>query len=155
MRLPTTAHGSRLPDSAHTSRPGWVVLYDADCGFCKWLLAGLLRWDRGGRLRPIALQRPEADELLAALRPAERMASWHLVAPDGARRAGGAAVAPLLRLLPGGRVPAAVAERFPGLTDRGYRWVAEHRSRLSRWVPASAKRRASERVSRREDELDG
>jgi predicted DCC family thiol-disulfide oxidoreductase YuxK len=24
----------------------WIVLYDADCGFCNWLLAWLLRWDR-------------------------------------------------------------------------------------------------------------
>jgi predicted DCC family thiol-disulfide oxidoreductase YuxK len=133
----------------------WAVLYDADCGFCKWLLAGLLRWDRGGRLRPIALQRPEADELLATVPATERMASWHLISPDGARRSGGAAVPPLLRLLPGGRGPAAVLARIPRLTDRGYRWVAEHRSGLSRWVPASAKRRASERVRRREQELGG
>ena len=42
----------------------WAVLYDADCGFCKWLLSALLRWDRAARLHPIALQRPEADELL-------------------------------------------------------------------------------------------
>jgi predicted DCC family thiol-disulfide oxidoreductase YuxK len=130
----------------------WVVLYDADCGFCKWLLAGLLRWDRGLRLRPVALQRPEADELLADLTPAERMASWHLISSTGARRSGGSAVSPLLRLLPGGRAPAAAFERFPGLTERGYRWVAEHRSKLSSLVPTMAKRRASERVRRREQE---
>jgi len=130
----------------------WVVLYDADCGFCKWLLAGLLRWDRGRRVRPVALQRPEADELLADLVPAERMASWHLISPTGARGSGGSAVSPLLRLLPGGRAPAAVFERLPGLTERGYRWVAEHRSKLSSLVPTSAKRRAGQRVRRREQE---
>ena len=127
-----------------------MVLYDADCGFCKWLLAGLLRWDRAERLRPLALQRPGADELLLDLGPAERMASWHLISPTGARRSGGAALAPLLRLLPGGRVPAATFARFPRLTERGYRWVAEHRSQLSRWVPTSSKRHASERVRQRE-----
>jgi len=113
----------------------WTVLYDADCGFCKWLLAGLLHWDRAVSLRPIALQRPEADDLLADLAPAERMASWHLISPTGARCSGGAAVAPLLRLLPGGRIPAAAFARFPRLTARGYEWVAAHRSQLSRWVP--------------------
>ena len=41
----------------------WLVLYDADCGLCNWLLAGLLRWDRAARLHPIALGRPEADDL--------------------------------------------------------------------------------------------
>jgi predicted DCC family thiol-disulfide oxidoreductase YuxK len=132
----------------------WVVLYDADCGFCKWLLAGLLRADRARRLRPIALQRPEADDLLADLVPAERLASWHLISPIRARRSGGAAVAPLLRLLRGGRVPAVAFARFPTLTDRGYRWVAEHRSQLSRWVPMSFKQQASERVRQREQALD-
>jgi predicted DCC family thiol-disulfide oxidoreductase YuxK len=111
-----------------------VVLYDADCGFCKWLLAGLLRWDRAGRLRPMALQHPEAAELLPDLTPAERMAEWHLISPAGERHSGGAAMAPLLELLPAGRPLAAAFSRAPHLTDRGYRWVAEHRSQISRWI---------------------
>jgi predicted DCC family thiol-disulfide oxidoreductase YuxK len=130
-----------------------VVLYDADCGFCNWLLAGLLRWDRAPRLRPVALQRAEAGGLLAGIAPGERMASWHLVSPSGELRSGGAAVAPLLRLLPRGRVPAAALARFPRVTARGYGWVADHRSQLSALVPTSAKRRASERVRQREQSL--
>jgi predicted DCC family thiol-disulfide oxidoreductase YuxK len=132
----------------------WLVLYDADCGFCKWLLARLLRGDRAARLQPIALQRPEADDLLSDLAPAERMASWHLISPTGARRSGGAAVAPLLRLLPRGRVPAVAFARFPRLTGRGYQWVAEHRSQLSKWVPMSFRQHASERVRQREQALE-
>jgi predicted DCC family thiol-disulfide oxidoreductase YuxK len=131
----------------------WTVLYDAECGFCKWLLAILLRWDRAARLQPIALQRQEADDLLADLEPAARMRSWHLVSPVGKRRSGGDAVPALLRLLPGGRIPAAILAQFAGPTDRGYQWVAEHRSQLSRLVPRSAKRRASGYVSRREQSL--
>jgi predicted DCC family thiol-disulfide oxidoreductase YuxK len=129
-----------------------VVLYDADCGLCKWLLSALLRWDRAARLHPIALQRSEAAELLQELMPGDRMASWHLISPTGERRSGGAAVAPLLRVLPAGRLPAAGFTRVPRLTDRGYRWVAEHRSQLSKWVPSSAKERASQRVHQREQE---
>ena len=136
-------------------RVAWTVLYDADCGVCLWLLSGLLRWDRAARLRPIALQRSEADELLAELTPAQRMASWHLMAPTQERHSGGAAVAPLLGLLPGGRLPAAGFARCPGLTDRGYRWVAEHRVQLARWVPSSAKQRAAVRVHEREREFEG
>jgi predicted DCC family thiol-disulfide oxidoreductase YuxK len=132
----------------------WAVVYDVDCGFCKWLLSGLLRWDRALRLRPIALQRPEVEDLLADLTPEERMASWHLISPAGCRRSGGAAVPSLLRLLPGGRVLAGAFARFPGLTDRGYRWVAEHRSQLSGWVPMSIKHRAGERVRERERTLE-
>ena len=128
----------------------WLVLYDGDCGFCKWLLAGLLRFDRAERLRPLALQRPEAGALLADLDPAERMASMHLVSPEGARTSGGAALPSLLRLLRGGRLPAVVFGYFPRLTSAGYRWVAAHRVGISRFVPRRSKRRAAERVRERE-----
>jgi predicted DCC family thiol-disulfide oxidoreductase YuxK len=111
-----------------------------------WLLAPLLEWDRDRCLRPVALQAGEAEQLLADLTPQQRMASWHLIAPDGVRLSGGAALPALLRLLPGGGAPAAVFARLPGATERGYRWVAEHRSQLSRWVPERAKRRARELV---------
>jgi predicted DCC family thiol-disulfide oxidoreductase YuxK len=124
----------------------WTVLYASDCGFCKWLLVTLLRRDRGRRLRPVALQTPEAAALLADLMPEERMASWHLISPEG-ERSGGAAVPVLLKMLAGGRLPAAVFARFPRATDRGYRWVAGHRTQLSKFVPAGAKRRANERLA--------
>ena len=128
----------------------WIVAYDSDCGFCMWLLSGLLRWDGDRSLRSIPIQGAGAGDLLADLEPAERMASWHLISPDGKRRSGGDASPPLLRLLRGGRLPAAVFARFPAATTRGYRWVAEHRSELSRWVPRGAKRRARESIRSRE-----
>ena len=78
--------------SGDPSEAGWTVLYDADCGFCNWALSALLRWDRGGRLRPVGLRRAEADQLLHDLTPAERKASWHLISPTGERRSGGAAL---------------------------------------------------------------
>ena len=131
-------------------RQSWLVLYDGDCGLCKWLLAGLLWFDRAERLRPLALQRPEAEALLADLDPADRMASMHLVAPDGTRTSAGEAMPALLRLLSGGRLPAAVLARFPRLTSAGYRWVATHRIGISRFVPRRAKQRAAERVRERE-----
>ena len=128
----------------------WLVMYDAECGLCKWLLVLLLGWDRGGRLKPVALQGPAADELLGDLMQEERMASWHLVSPAGERWSGGAALPPLLRLLPRGGLPAAVFARFPKLTDRAYRFVADHRTQLSKLVPAGAKRKAGRRVAQRE-----
>lgn len=138
-----------LPPPAQPSQR-WLVLYDGDCGFCKWLLAGLLRLDRARRLRPIALQSPEAEVLLADLDPAERMASMHVVSPDGARTSAGEALPALLGLLSGGRGPAALLARFPRFTRVGYRWVATHRIGISRFVPPRWKRRAAERVRERE-----
>jgi predicted DCC family thiol-disulfide oxidoreductase YuxK len=114
-----------------------VLLFDADCGFCRWATAKLLRWDRAGRLRPVALHSAEAGTLLASI-PAElRGASWHLVA-HGRVRSAGRAVAPLLRILPGGRPLATLADRSPGATDAAYRWVARHRGRLGRIVGEKA-----------------
>lgn len=131
----------------------WVLIYDGACGFCKWTAALLLDWDRAGRLRPLALGTPEADALLHELTPAERAASFHLVSPAGERRSGGEALPAVLDLLPAGFIPARALAALPGLTDRGYRWVATNRIAISRWVPSRAKRRASERVKQREDEL--
>lgn len=137
-----------LPSDEH-----WTVIYDGACGICKWLLAGLLRLDREKHLWPIPLQSPEADALLADLEPSERMASWHLLSASGVRVSAGAALPRLLRVLPGGGLPAATLARFPQLTAGGYRWVAEHRSQLSRFVPRRAKQRAAERIGEREHSL--
>jgi predicted DCC family thiol-disulfide oxidoreductase YuxK len=139
---------ARLSSSTQ-SQQRWKVLYDAECGLCNLLLAGLLWSDRAGRLDPIALQRPEIDDLLADMSPPERLASWHLIAPTGARYSGGDALAPLLRLLPGGRLPGAALGRMPALTERAYRWVADHRSQLSKWVPGRLKRAARNHVRMR------
>ena len=84
---------------------GWTLLYDADCGFCRWCVAVLLVKDRHHRLRPVALQDPRAVALLPGMDEATRMASWHLVAPDGTAGRPDAALAPALRLLPGGGPP--------------------------------------------------
>lgn len=146
--------GSTDNTVSRVSERRWTVLYDADCGFCTWVVSALLRWDRAARVRPIALQGSGADHLLQGLRPAERMASWHLISPTGERSSGGAAVPPLLRVLPAGRLPAAALARFPKLTDRGYRWVAEHRSQLSKCVPSGAKQRAGHRIQQRDQDCE-
>lgn len=120
-----------------------TVIYDADCGFCKVCLAVLLSWDRRGTgraLRPLALGTVEADRLLADLTVERRDASWHLVDDSGRRNSAGAAFAPALSLLPGGRLPAALVSRMPRATGRGYRWVADHRGLLGRFVPGRARR---------------
>ena len=52
-----------------------ALLYDADCGFCRWAAAKVLAWDRRGTLRPVALQdRAGSDRLLPGGRPLARAA---------------------------------------------------------------------------------
>lgn len=133
---------------AHRAR-GWIVLYDARCGLCTWLLAGILRWDRERILKPVALQERRAARLLSDLSPEARMRSWHLIEPGGRRYSGGAALPPMLRELPWGRGPALLFARIPKLTDRGCRWVAANRGGLAKLVPARWKRDAGALVSAR------
>jgi predicted DCC family thiol-disulfide oxidoreductase YuxK len=128
-----------------------TVIYDADCGFCRWSLALLLAWDSAGRgraaaLRPLPLGTAEADRLLADLGEEQRNASWHLVI-DGRRHSAGAALSPALALLPRGRRLAALFARFPHATEWGYRWVADHRGFLGRFVPERARRWAGQVIA--------
>jgi predicted DCC family thiol-disulfide oxidoreductase YuxK len=122
------------------------ILYDPDCGFCRVSLAVLLRWDTRGRLRPVALGTEEVDALLRGMPEDERMASWHLV-ESAAVHSAGAAFPPVFALLPGGRPLARLIARFPRASERGYRWVANHRSLLGRALPAASRRWADRVIS--------
>lgn len=108
-----------------------LVLFDADCGFCLYGRDLLLRWDRRGRLTTGMIQDHERTTL-ADLTPEQRLASWHVVHPDGRRESGGAALAAVLEVLPGAGCPARAARAFPTPVDRVYRWVASHRVAISR-----------------------
>jgi predicted DCC family thiol-disulfide oxidoreductase YuxK len=109
-----------------------TLLYDLDCGFCRWVLARVMRWDRRGLVRPVPLQDPAADELLGGMSEERKMSSWHVVSAAGTVHSGGSAVAPLVELLPGGRPLAALARRYPRAAERLYRWTADNRGPLGR-----------------------
>ncbi len=104
------------------------LLYDAECRFCRFVARVLLRLDRHGRLAYVPLQDSEANRLLAELTDAQRMASIHLVEPDGRRVSAGAGLASVLGHL---GVPARAA-RLLGLL---YGPVARARRVLGRLVP--------------------
>jgi predicted DCC family thiol-disulfide oxidoreductase YuxK len=107
-----------------------VVLYDRDCGLCVWSAERLRAWDgRRRRLRFVPLRSPEADDLLRGIDPDVRADSWHLAIGDRVW-SGGAAIAPVVRLLPGGRPLARLGERFPRTTEVLYRLVAENRAMI-------------------------
>jgi predicted DCC family thiol-disulfide oxidoreductase YuxK len=108
-----------------------LVLFDADCGFCLYGRDVLLRWDRRGQLRADVIQRHERTTL-ADLSADERLATWHAIHPDGRRESRAAALAAVLERLPGGRAGAWAIRAFPDPADRVYRWVAAHRTGISR-----------------------
>jgi predicted DCC family thiol-disulfide oxidoreductase YuxK len=115
------------PPEAHA-----VVLYDEDCGFCKWSLDKILAWDRRRRLRPLPIQSEEGERLLADVPKELWLESWHLVDNSGEVRSAGDAAAPLASLLPGGRPLAFLFRTFPRITGGAYRLVADNRDRIAR-----------------------
>lgn len=127
-----------------------AVLYDTDCNICKTITETLMTWDgRRERIRPVPIQSGEGQRLLHAVPPAKRLESFHLVRADGSVVSGGPALAELFRLLPAGGVVAKALELSPTATSRGYEWIAEHRTQLSRFIPRPIKARAGERLSKR------
>jgi len=116
----------------------WTLVYDGQCGFCRRWVDAVRRWDRADLVRAVSLQDTAAWEGLPGLTRAALEQAVHLVSPDGRAYAGAAAAAPLLRLLPGGRVLAAPLglPGVPRLADAAYRWVARHRHRDGCGSPA-------------------
>jgi predicted DCC family thiol-disulfide oxidoreductase YuxK len=131
--------------------PAVTVLYDRDCGFCRWSIGRLLAWDRAGRLRPVAIQSAEGQRLLADLRPEQRLASAHALDAAGRRTSGGDAMAPIAAVLPGGAPLAALGLRAPALARAGYRTVAGRRSAFGKLISDAARVSADERIARRSD----
>lgn len=107
-----------------------TLLYDADCGFCRWAIDKILRWDRRGNLRAITIQSAEGSAMLPDLSPERRLESWHLVDAAGAHHAAGDVAVPLARLLPFGAPIALLGRAMPRLTNRFYFWVARNRDKL-------------------------
>ena len=128
-------------------QPPLTVLYDADCGFCRSALAALLRLDRDRRLLPVTIQGPDGERLLGHLTPDQRLASAHVVTPDGRVHSGGDAVVPIARVLPGMGPVAVLAGTLAGPTRWGYRQVAANRTRLGRLVPQRRRARATEAIA--------
>ena len=123
-------------------REGLVVLYDADCGFCRWVAAWALRHDRHDRLVAAPIQSPLGAELLGDLSPGERLASAHAIGADGPRRSGGAAAAAVLEALDATALLGRLARRLPAVTSRLYRAVAARRVAVGHLVGKGARRRA-------------
>lgn len=113
-----------------------MVLYDDDCGFCRWSAAMLGRWDRRRRLAFAPIQ--ASDDLLSPVPVGERLTAMHVVELDGRVWTGGAALTRLALLLPGAGPLAAVGRAAPGLAEGAYRLVADRRAALGRLLGTEA-----------------
>ena len=122
------------------------MLFDADCGFCRWAMAWALRVDRRHVLVAVPIQSALGAELLDELAPSQRLSSAHVVQEDGRRISGGTAAAMVLAALPPTRALGMLARRLPGTTERLYAVVAGQRTHLGRLVGRRARRRADRLV---------
>jgi predicted DCC family thiol-disulfide oxidoreductase YuxK len=111
-----------------------TVLYDEDCGFCRWSTDKLKAWDARRRLMFAAIQSARGEELLVAVPEAQRLESMHAVTPDGRVWSGGQAVRVILAQLPGGSILASFAAALPGATEWIYHLVARHRQSVGRML---------------------
>jgi len=119
-----------------------IVLYDLDCGFCRWTAAWIVRLDPGERLVAAPIQSPLGSELLADLPPADRLAAAHMIDDEGRRHSAGAAAAEVISALDRTHVLARVARISPRTTDRLYGAVARRRMYFGRFVGRKARERA-------------
>jgi len=109
-----------------------TVLYDDDCGFCRWSAERIRRLDAHGGLAFASIQSPKGQELLRPVPSDLRLATMHAVSSDGRVWSGGEAVRVILGELPGGAATSAIAAAFPETIDRAYRFVARNREELGR-----------------------
>jgi predicted DCC family thiol-disulfide oxidoreductase YuxK len=128
-----------------------TVLYDRDCGFCRWSVALLLRLDRRGAVRAEPIQGPQGDRLLAGMPTAARLAAAHGVTPDGRVFSGGDAVPPVLAALGARPWVVAGARALRGPLRWGYRQVAGRRSALGRLVSDRQRGRADGVIARHQE----
>jgi predicted DCC family thiol-disulfide oxidoreductase YuxK len=118
-----------------------IVLYDSDCGFCRWAMAWVVRLDRRDELAAVPIQSSLGSELLVDLDPDDRLATAHAIDDDG-RRSGGAAAVEVLAVIDPTRVLARLARASPRTTNRLYGAVATRRTSLGRFVGRRARQRA-------------
>ncbi len=121
-----------------------IVLYDADCGFCRWAMAWAVRRDHRHVLVTVPIQSPLGAEILVDVAPSERLRSAHVVRDDGCRRSGGPAAADVLSVLPSTRVLGRLARSLPRTTALLYGVVAARRKSFGRLVGKQARRRADD-----------
>jgi predicted DCC family thiol-disulfide oxidoreductase YuxK len=111
------------------------LVYDDDCGFCKYCVRWLLRL---GEFEPVGFTELTADQ--TARLPAEYEQCLHLLTEDAVYSCGEAAEQCLDRCGALGHASAVLARRLPfwaRIRERGYRFVADRRAVWGRFRSCS------------------
>ncbi len=124
-----------------------LVFYDEECGYCRWSVAQLLRFDRDDSLRLIAIQSAEGERLLAAVPAHLRLASAHLIDGDGRLYSGGDAAAPIAAALPQLARTAPLLRRLSRPVNASYNLIAANRERIGRLVGSASRERADRAIA--------
>jgi predicted DCC family thiol-disulfide oxidoreductase YuxK len=109
-----------------------VLIYDGQCRICSGTARRIKAWDRLARLEILPSQDPTVSERFPTIPARAFSESIQVIAPDGSRWQGAAAVERVIDLLPGGRWLTWVFD-LPGTrpaAERWYRWFARNRHRL-------------------------
>ena len=102
------------------------LVYDDDCGFCKWCVRIAVRH---GEFEPVGFGELSPDQ--RARLPGNYESCMHLLTDEAVYSCGEALEHVVARFGPGWRAAVNVARRVPGwstLRERGYRFVADRRS---------------------------
>ncbi|MGH7539120.1 MAG: thiol-disulfide oxidoreductase DCC family protein [Gemmatimonadales bacterium] len=114
-----------------------TLIYDGECGMCRFAVARVRVWDREHRIALVPFQDQQAVARFGIGLPA-LAAAMHLVLPDGRVYAGADAVPEILKILPGKRW-FAWGFAVPGVRPIAryvYRRIAERRRCAVRGLPA-------------------
>lgn len=109
-----------------------TLVYDDDCGFCLWFVRRFLAY---GEFDPVSFA-SLTDERIDGL-PDDYRQCMHLVTDEGVYSCGEALEQVVVRTGTAGRWLTRLLRALPGwasLREKGYRWVADHRSTWGRYV---------------------
>lgn len=136
-------------DPVDPDRP--VLIWDGTCGFCKRSLE-YVRDRVGDAIHSVPYQK--VHEHFDELEASDFEREVHLVEPDGWISSGADAIYRSLSYAPDGGMASTLYDAIPPFayaSERGYRFVAEHRplvSKVSRWFVGEDLRRSRFRIAR-------
>jgi predicted DCC family thiol-disulfide oxidoreductase YuxK len=126
---------TNLNDTATAGTYPSVVMYDGGCLLCRSEMQYLKQRDRQGRLLLVDISDPDFDAGIWGFRQAALTDALHVLTGEGEWLIGMPAVRHVYARVGLGWLLAPTSwPLFSGLSDLAYRYTAQHRALLSRWL---------------------